>query len=216
MQKINLLEEIVVVQRDALLQAFTSFKEFGITYRGDIVYEPFGHDDILIFQSTKVSKSSTVAPHKNLTIEQMLGREYRVVEEQDSALIKASGAWQQIIQINQKRADYDDTSADGIGEFSDDELESIGWHCAEFNISYRELVDVLEEQCDVTLLCIEQEEPYQFSGLGFIHNKDSARSILYKYCRDRAEKAIEEDSDLDKDGLEAAEFFNLTVPSDRD
>jgi tyrosine-protein phosphatase YwqE len=91
-------------------------------------------------------------------------------------------------------------------------MESIGWHASEFGITYRTLVDVLEQMCEGTLICIEQEEPYQFSGLGFVNNLDEARDVLFEFCQKEIKKLIAENEDYREDKLsdderEAAEFF---------
>ena len=76
------------------------------------------------------------------------------------------------------------------------------------------LIELLEEKCDGTLLCIEQEEPYQFSGLGFIENEKQAYEVLYTYCKNVVEDKIANDEDFVKENLteeekEAARFFNV-------
>ena len=215
MKKFNLFNEIIVAERAALMQAFNTNKSFGITHDGRVVYAPFSPDDIFIFQGCIApAEPSALAPHKPLGISEILGKQYRVVEDDERILIKAAGAWQDIIGLNTNHADYDDTTADGIAEFSDRELEDIGWHATEFSIGYRELVDVIEEHCEGTLLCIEQKEPYQFSGLGFISDREKARTKLFEYCKAKVDDAMKNNADfapesLNDDETEAAEFFGL-------
>ena len=85
---------------------------------------------------------------------------------------------------------------------------------AEFNIDYRTLVEVLEEKCDGTILCIEQEEPYQFSGLGFLNDNAHAKEVLFEFCKNKAKDLIENDPDfapknLTDDEEDAAKFFKV-------
>ncbi|MCX6073694.1 MAG: hypothetical protein NTY39_05165 [Campylobacterales bacterium] len=125
-----------------------------------------------------------------------MGKEYRIIED-DRILIKASGAWQNIIGFNRLRALYDDTSGDGIAEFSDKTLETIGWHATEFHILYRELVDTFEK-----------EEPYQFSGLGFVFELEAAQKLGFAYCANIIKNKISHDEEfatLSDDEEEAAE-----------
>jgi hypothetical protein len=209
MKKFNLFKEIIVVSKSDFLHAANSSKTFAITYNGKIVFEPFESDLISIYQGS-VPALSPLSTTLSRPISSMLGDNYRVVEDDDRILIKASGAWQNIISYNQKRALYDDTTGDGIAEFSDKELEDMGWHATEFNIGYREIVEQFEEKCDGILLCIEQEEPYQFSGMGFVFDLENARQIEFEYCVETIKEKLANDADfatLTDDEAEAAEFF---------
>ncbi|MFZ2889332.1 hypothetical protein [Sulfuricurvum sp.] len=209
MKKFNLFKEIIVVNKNDFLRAVNSAKHFAISYKGEIVYEPFEDTLISIFEGS-IPPLSPLSTDLSRPISSMLGNNYRIVEDDDRLLIKASGAWQSIIGYNQKRALYDDTSGDGIAEFSDKVLEDTGWHATEFNIGYRDIVEQFEAQCEGILLCIEQEEPYQFSGLGFVFDIDHARRIGFEYCVRTIKEKLEKDEDfatLTDDEAEAAEFF---------
>jgi hypothetical protein len=215
MKKFNLLNEIIVADRSALMQAVNSKQEFGIAIDGAIITKPAETDAILIYRGTMtLPQPSALMPRQAVSIESLFGSDYRIVEDDDRILIKASGAWQQIIGYNIRHCDYDDTTADGVSHFPDEELESIGWHATEFDIGYRDLLEVIETHCDGTLLCIEQEDPYQFSGLGFISDRTCARERTFEFCKMRIAELIEEDEDyapdqLNDDEREAAEFFEL-------
>jgi hypothetical protein len=205
MKKFNLFKEIIVVKRSKLLEAIESQKHFGVRVDGEICYEPFTTADILIYSGVAVANSS---------IESVLGKNYQIVEDDERVLIKAFSNWQEIIGFNSLRATYDDTTADGVDEFGTKEMEDIGWHATEFNISYRAIVDMLESECEGTLICIEQVEPYQFSGLGFVANLESAKDMMFEYCQKEIKRLLSEDEDfalenLTDDELEAARFFNL-------
>ena len=214
MKKFNLFKEIIVADRQKLLNAINSQKEFGITISGDVIYAPFDKDAILIYQGRHIPKAHyALMPAKPQRLGEILGDKYQLVEDDDRVLIKAFGNWQELIKVNTPRASYDDTTGDGVSEFSSDKLEDIGWNATEFNITYRDLVEEIEAKCDGTLLCIEQEEPsYQFSGLGFIANDDQAAEVAFKYSQERIKKMIQEDplyakEKLSDDEQEAAEFF---------
>ena len=202
MKKFNLKNEIIVVQYTDLLNAIKSKKIFGISIDGNIYYEPYPNDKIYIFQG------------KLESIQTLSKLSYKVVEDNERILLKAQSAWNDIIKCNTLNADYDDTTADGIGDFSDNKLEDIGWYATEFNISYRELVEILEDKCEGTLLCVEIQEPYQFSGLGFLDNRENAYEVLFEYCKIKIKDKIENDSDFEAENLtddeqEAAEFFGV-------
>lgn len=211
MKKFNLFKEIIVVDKNDFLRAANSSKHFAISYQGEIVYEPFEPSLISIYEGS-IPPLPPLSTDLSRPISSMLGNNYRIVEDDDRILIKASGAWQNIIGFNQKRALYDDTSGDGIAEFSDKKLEEYGWHATEFNIGYRDIVEQFEAQCEGILLCIEQEEPYQFSGLGFVFEIDHARRVGFEYCVETIKEKLEKDEDfstLTDDEAEAAEFFKV-------
>jgi len=205
MKKFNLFKEIITVDKPTLLNAINSGKVFGINIYGEIVFEPFNEKEILIYKGQpKIVEDFT----------KVLGKNYQLVEDNDRVLIKAFSNWQEIIGFNIKRASYDDTTADGVAEFSYKKLEDIGWQVTEFNLKYRELVEVLEDNCDGVMICIEQEEPYQFSGLGFLSDDEQATKVLFDYCQKYVKDKVENDEDfakdeLDDDQLEALEFFKL-------
>lgn len=213
MKKFNLFNEIIVVNKSDLLTALNSGKTFGIDINGKIEYPPYSQNSILIYEGIHKSSSNIgIAVAKPLNLETVLGNDYRVVVDEERILIKASPAWQSIIKLNMPRASYDDTTGDGIAEFSNKELEDLGWHATEFNIKYREIVELIEEKCEGTLLCIEQNEPYQFSGMGFIADNRIAYELAYEYCRQKIQNLIETDEEFSVENLtddeeEAAEYF---------
>ena len=215
MKKFNLFKEIIVADKGLILQAINSCKVFGIDIKGKVLYEPFGEKDILIYKGKHTKEPiSALSPKSAPSLSAIFGKNYKVVEDEDRVLIKAFSNWQELIRVNTPRASYDDTTGDGVAEFSNKELEDIGWNATEFNINYRELVDELESKCDGTLLCIEQEEPYQFSGLGFLDDDKQAQDIIFEYCQERIKKLMNEDEDYKKenltdDELEAGEFFKI-------
>ena len=215
MKKFNLFNEIIIVNKQSLLQAINLSKVFGININGEIVYEPFQEKEILIYKGS-YSPNSTNLLNKstNFSLTTILGKNYQVVEDNDRVLIKAFSNWQEIININIHRASYDDTTADGVAEFSSKSLEDIGWHITEFNLRYRKLVEFLEANCEGTMLCIEQEEPYQFSGLGFLNDDEHATKIMFEYCQKYVQNCLDNDEDfkrdeLDDEQLKALSFFEL-------
>lgn len=216
MKQFNLFKEIIVVNKSELLKAINSNKEFGITIEGKIISENTEERHIYIFKGRPSipAPSTLMANPKPASIESMFGNNYKVVEDEDRVLIKAGGNWQELIKINVPSADYDDTTGDGVAEFTDKIMENIGWHATEFDIKYRELVETLEKSVEGTLFCIENEEPYQFSGMGFISNIEEAQTYLYNYCREIAKEKMENDplfavDELSDDEEEAAKYFKL-------
>lgn len=205
MKKINLFTEIIRVKKTELIKGVNSQKKFGINIFGEIVYEPYKLKEILIYEG-----KPTIGGDFN----KILGSNYQMVDDGEVYLIKAFSNWQNIIALNSLRASYDDTTSDGVAEFANDELEDIGWNATEFDIKYRSLVEFLEENADGIVLCIEQEEPYRFSGLGFIEDDKKAAELLYNHCKNIIQEKMENDEEFSKENLtddeeEAAEFFEL-------
>ena len=215
MKKFNVLKEIIVVLRTELLQAINTNQEFAINYKGEVVAPPYAEKEIFIFKGkAQAPKVSALSMPKPQSIAEILGTNYKVVEDEGRILIKASGNWQELININMPNTDYDDTTADGVAEFANKEMENIGWYGDEFNVNYREMVEVLEEKAEGMILCVEQEEPYQFSGMGFIFDIENAKELLFDFCQTKAKDKIANDSDFAIDTLtddeeEAAKFFKL-------
>lgn len=213
MKKFNLFTEIIVVNKSDLLSALNSFKTFGIDINGQIHYPPYNQNTILIYEGVhKLTQNIGVTVAKPLNLETVLGKDYRVVIDEERILIKASPAWQSIIRLNVVRASYDDTTGDGIAEFADKALEDLGWHATEFNIKYRELVEIIEEKCEGTLICIEQLDPYQFSGMGFIQETQKAYDLAYSYSQKKIKNLIATDEEFSHENLtneeaKAAEYF---------
>jgi hypothetical protein len=211
MKKFNLFKEIIVVSRSDFMRGINSNKRFAISYSGEVVFEPFAPNLISIYEGT-ISAASPLSNNLSRPLADILGKNYKIVEDGDRILIKATAAWQSIIGFNQSRALYDDTSGDGIAEFSDKKLEQIGWHATEFHIKYREIVDIFEEKCEGILICIEQEEPYQFSGMGFVFELEMAQTLAFDYCAHIINNKIANDKEfatLSDDEEEAAEFFKV-------
>ena len=206
MKKFNLFNEIIIVNKSSMLNAINSNKVFAITINGEIKFEPFIDSDIFIYKGTpKIIKDFT----------KVLGKNYQLVDDNDRVLIKAFSNWQELIAVNTPNSSYDDTTADGVADFSHKALEDIGWQVTEFNLRYRELVELLEEKCEGVVLCIEQEEPYQFSGLGFLADNDHACKVMFEHCQNYVKDKVDNHvdykrDDLDDDQLEALEFFKLS------
>jgi len=214
MKKFNVLKEIIVILRSDLLKAINTNSEFAINYKGEVIMPPYADKEIFIFKGKpEAPKSSALSIPKSQSIAEILGKNYTVVEDEGRVLVKASGNWQEIININMPNTDYDDTTADGVAEFADKEMEQIGWYGDEFNVDYREMVETLEERADGAVLCVEQEEPYQFSGMGFLFDITNAKAVLFDFCQTKAKEKIANDPDFAADNLtddeeEAARFFN--------
>jgi len=216
MKKFNLFKEIVTANKQEIIQAINSAKTFGINIKGEVKYEPYEEGEVLIFSGKHTAKPlSALTPPSVVKVEDVFGKNYQIVEDDERVLIKAFSNWQELIGLNMPRCSYDDTTADGVAEFSNSDLEAIGWQATEFNIDYRNIVEEIEEKCEGYILCIEQEEPnYQFSGLGFITNDAQAKEIVFEFAKKHVKHMLETHEDFEPENLtddeeEAKEFFGL-------
>ncbi|MDA3945709.1 MAG: hypothetical protein PF439_03400 [Helicobacteraceae bacterium] len=213
MKKFNLVKEIIVIARDELLKAINTNKEFAINYKGEVVSPPYANNEICIFKGkAEAPKASALSMPKPQTIAQILGKNYKVVEDEDRVLVKAAGNWQELIGMNLPSAEYDDTTSDGVAEFGDQEMEDMGWTATDFDIDYRDMVEEIESKVDGVIFCIEQESPYQFSGMGIVFNIQEARDVLFNYCQNIIKEKLANDPDFTPDKLTddeeaAAKFF---------
>ena len=216
MKKFNLFKEIISVNKSELIQAINTGKTFAINYKGELKAPPYADKEILIFEGVYSPKPmSALVPATPMKIEEVFGKNYQIVEDEDRVLIKAFSNWQALIALNTPRSSYDDTTADGIAEFSNKDLEEIGWQATEFNIDYRNLAEHLEEKCEGITLCIEQEEPqYQFSGLGFVFDDEDAQKVMFAYAKNHVQNMMDTHEEFKIDTLtddeeDAAKFFGL-------
>lgn len=205
MKKFNLFKENIIVAREELNGVKNSSEEFGIDIYGVIHKKPISKSAILIYKGVG---------NKNMTIADLFDTSYKIDQDDKNITINAGGAWRIILELNRLNATYDDSSADGIDRFPTKDMEDIGWHATEFNINYRTLAEVLEAKCDGILLCIEQDEPYQFSGLGFVPDLYDAKNKMFEYCQNEVKRLIAEDDEFEEaflsyEQIEAAVFFKI-------
>jgi len=216
MKKFNLFKEIITAKKSEVIGAINSGKTFAINYKGEIKNPPYADKEILIFEGKHTAKPvSALTPATPVQLADVFGNNYQIVEDDERVLIKAFSNWQALIGLNTPRSSYDDTTADGVAEFSNKKIENIGWLATEFSINYRNMVEEMEEKCEGITLCIEQEEPqYQFSGLGFIFNDEEAEKVMFEFAKNHVADKIQNHEDFKKELLtddeeEAAAFFGL-------
>ena len=214
MKKFNLANEYIVVEKKIIQEAINSGKTFAITHVGEVVYPPYKKTDIFIFKGSMDIEAPSFAIAKEKGLSKMLGEFYKIEENEDIIIINASLAWGDIVGFNQENASYDDSTSDGIMDLGDSELEDMSWHGDEFNITNRDISDMIEKECEGTLFCLHKEEPFIFSSLIFIDDMTSARKVVKKNIATIIENKIENDphfkrESLTKDQEEAALFFNI-------
>lgn len=213
MKTFNLVEETIAVNQVDFISAVNKGAEFAITYEGEIVTGDLETITLPVIFKGKATRQSAVSA-KPTPITEALGKHYRIALNGPKLEIKASMNWQEIIGFNMDSASYDDTTGDGISHFTDREMEDMGWHATEFDITYRTMVEHLESNVEGLIFCIEQKDPYQFSGFGFFADDAQAREVLKTFLVATIKEKMATDEiyakeGLDDDQIEALEFFGI-------
>jgi hypothetical protein len=214
MKIFNVAKEKIKVKKTPLMQAINSGKTFGITHLGEVVYPPYNEKDIFIFKGSMKVETPAFAIAKQRGLSELFGNLYKIQEEHDWVEVDAAAAWGEIVGFNQEHASYDDSTSDGIMDLGDQILEDMSWHATEFGISNRDISDVIEKECEGTLLCLHKEEPFIFSSLIFIDDIVCAREKVEAYITKVIEEKIESDPEFARENLtadeeEAALFFGI-------
>ncbi len=208
----NLLNHMPKVDKKAFLEAISDQKPIAITIDGNIIEGPLDNlpaqPYIYMGQPRSLigSKKSKPTP-----LEKILGDSYEVKKEGDEILIYAGRAWQDVLNANAPYCLYQDTASDGITEFSDKNLDDLIWYSCEFGINYRNVAEFLEKEVEGSVICIENESPYQFNGCAFVSDMEEARKKAHEFIRSRLQNMIEEKEidleDLEEDEEEALRYF---------
>jgi len=206
--KVNLLKDRITVNKKELLHAIESKKQFGITLSGDLRYFPFDKKEIFIYQG-QLSASSSASATKP---QDFLGENYEVTPKEETFLINAAKAWQDIITYNVPYCHYHDTCENGLTEFLDETLENMGWMIIDFDVTYKEMLEFLEKNVSTTLLYIQSDEPYYFNSIGYFDDIKTTTEIFFTYCQEKIQDKLANDPDytydyLDEDQQEAVAYF---------
>ena len=125
--------------------------------------------------------------------------------------IKPLNNWQKIIGMNAQNMLYFDHQSDGVEIFEDSILEDYGWHASVLEINYRTISNFIEENCEGTFLCYDNE--IQFNGFALVDNIEDTRAQVKEFIIKKTKENIKEDLiELeDEDVIEALEFFGLEL-----
>jgi hypothetical protein len=214
MKVYNLLNYQVEVDKSAFLNAINAQKPIAITLAGNIVEgeqntlpaQPY----IFVGKPKSLVGSTLIKP---TPLAKILGDNYEVKDNGDKISIYAGKAWQEVLKANEPFYLYQDTTSDGVTEFSDNELDDLIWYSCEFGINYREVAEFLEQNVEGTVVCVENENPYHFNGCVYAENIEEARKKAFEFIKETLKKRIE-NKEIDLDNLEdneeeALKFFGL-------
>ena len=136
-------------------------------------------------------------------------KNYNPIINGNQCLLKPLKAWQEIISLNQSRMLYFDHQTDGVELFENKELENIGWHAVACDISYREISDFIESNCEGILVYYDNE--VQFNGFVIVEDFEKTKVLTRDFIiKTIKEKIMKELIDIkDDDVIEALEFFEI-------
>ncbi len=111
-----------------------------------------------------------------------------------------------LIAQNKDKYLYHDHPNDGIDLFTDEVIESYGWHATTFEeITYRTIAEFIEENCEGELYY--NDHPMGFNGFVIVSDIVKVREQIKSFIIDSIKRL--DLSDLDDDQLEALEFFGI-------
>lgn len=138
-----------------------------------------------------------------------LFKSYKPQVNKDVCTLSPLMCWQDVIELNKTRMLYFDHQSDGVDLFEDKELEEMGWYASALDITYRQIVEILEDKTKGSLTFYDNS--IQFSGFALIEDIKEVRSIVKEYIRNTVNIKIKEDElDFDdEDVIEAIDFFKI-------
>lgn len=210
-KKINLSKDVINVNNLAFAKAIYSNENFSISIDGKIINPTNINNEILIFQG-RGSLTNKFEP---------LGVGYSIKSTFANVSISVRNIQNKIFDLNRNLATYEDISSEGVDSFKDEVLENIGWHSIEFGVSYRQLVEHLEEFGNGLIIYFETEEPsYSFNGMAFIEKEDfeKNRYILKEFAiKEIKHKLTNNFGEWQKYGfsneqIKSLEYFGINIP----
>ena len=204
MKKIDIKTIELKIDKAALINAVNADKEFVIDIDGSICSED--ESKITIFRYQDRQNDKTTDPD---TMIKTIFKEFKPFVGENEVKIKPLMAWQSVMNLNVSKALYTDHQSDGIEVFGDSEIEDYGWHGVACDISYRDIGNFIEENCDGAIVFYDNE--ISFSGFVIVDEINDTREKVNSFLRDTIKGKLDnKELDLDDpDVEEALEFFNL-------
>lgn len=210
MKQVDIKSLSVEIDITKVLNAITLKKDLEIDINGKIyIDEKCDFKTALIYKLNPSDKVSSVLDINTLVLN--LFKNYKPVVSGSKCTLKPLGAWQDVILLNQPRMLYYDHQTDGVELFEDKELEDIGWNAVACDISYREISEFIEDNCNGTLIFYDNE--IQFNGFVIADDIEKIRKEVNSYIKKNIEEKMKNDLiDIeDDDIIEALEFFKIKV-----
>ena len=119
--------------------------------------------------------------------------------------IESPTEYLELMKAKAKELLYHDHPNEGIDYFNDTVLEDIGWHVNAFGVTYRDIAEYIEENCEGILTF--NEHSLGFNGFAEVTDINDVRKKVKQFAINSIkEKNITE---LDEEQEEALEFFGL-------
>ena len=100
---------------------------------------------------------------------------------------------------------YHDHPNEGIDFFQDTVLEDIGWHANAFEITYRDIAECIEENCEGTLTY--NDHTLGFNGFVEVDNIEDVRASVKQFAIEIINK--KDLKSFDDDQKKALEYFGI-------
>lgn len=208
MKKINIKDIELNIDMISLLELKNVNNKIIIDIKGNkYINEDSPKNEAIIFINENYEKKENINDIKSLSND--IFSKYKPVITGTACKIKPLNNWQNIIGMNTQNMLYFDHQSDGVEIFEDSILEDYGWQASALEINYRAISDFIEENCEGTLLCYDNE--IQFSGFVLVDNIEDVRTQVKKFICDKTKENLKDDLlELDDDDvIEALDFFNI-------
>jgi hypothetical protein len=208
MKKINIKNIELNIDMISLLELKNVNNKIIVDINGNkYINEESPKNKAIIFINENYEKKENTNDIKSLAND--IFAKYKPVITGTICKIKPLNNWQNIIGMNTQNMLYFDHQSDGVEIFEDSVLENYGWHASALEINYRTISDFIEENCEGTLLCYDNE--IQFSGFVLIDNIEDVRIQVKNFICDKTKEHIKDGLiELDDDDvIEALEFFEI-------
>jgi len=194
------------MKKEELSQALHSHKNFGITLKGEIKFSPFSTDDFFVYQGIATTQT------RALKTQAFFGNKYKVIEQTDKLVLTLQDSKEEIINYNIEHAHFAEIDTKGISDFKDEKIEDMAWMLIEFDLSYEEIFEFLEQHTEITLICLDAKDSNDFCALGYFDDLAQAQEVFYNFAQEHIQHKLLHDPDftydyLDEEQREAVAFF---------
>lgn len=210
MKQINIKDLEIKIDITNILNAVTLNKEVLIDINGKVyIDEECEHSIPIIFKLSTQKNVSSLLDTNALLIN--IFKDYKPTISGTVCNLKPLMAWQEIIFLNQPRMLYFDHQSDGVELFEDVLLEDYGWNCTPCDITYREISEFIESNCNGTFVFYDNE--IQFNGFVIVDDLEETRKKVKDFMINKIKEKIENDEiDLeDSEIQESLEYFGIKV-----
>lgn len=210
LKQINIKDLDIKVDITNILNSVTLNKEVIIDINGKVyIDEECTGSMPIVFKLSSQKNVSTLLDTN--TMLKNIFKDYKPTIVDTVCTLKPIMAWQEIIFLNQPKMLYFDHQSDGVELFEDGVLEDYGWNCTPCDISYREITEFIEANCDGTFVFYDNE--IQFNGFVMIDDLVETRAKVKDFMIHKIKEKIENDEiDVDDSEIqESLEYFGIKV-----